>query len=285
MNREKVDHYGATYGKFTENVYARVRREAFGEDIGQTGWLSADEHEAFLGWLTLDGSARLLDVACGSGGPTLRAARRTGARVVGIDLHEDAVRTAARQAEEAGLADRATFQRVDASGRLPFADGEFDALICVDAVNHLPDRAATFREWARVLKPRGRLVFTDPIVVTGALTSSEIAIRSSIGFFLFVPPGLDEQLLTESGFGDVQTEDRTENMASMARRWWKARAAHADDLRAIEGDESFHGQQRFFDTAARLAEERRLSRFAFRARRHGESSIECGMTPAIQLGL
>jgi SAM-dependent methyltransferase len=263
----KVDHYGATYEQFAARVYADVRARAFGEDIGQTGWLTAGEQDLFLSWLNLDRSHYLLDVACGSGGPTLRAARLTGCRVHGIEIHRDAVRTARSKAEHAALPEVATFQQLDAGEPLPFSDAMFDAVICVDAINHLPDRGQTLREWARILKPGGRVVFTDPIVVTGPLSSEEIAVRSSIGFFLFVPPGLDEELLVGAGFDLVEKEDRTRNMAGMARKWREAREARADDLRRIEGDETFDGQQRFFEVAAGLAEERRLSRFAFCARR------------------
>ena len=181
------------------------RAEAFGEDIGQNGWLTADEQDLFLGWVGLTPESRLLDIACGSGGPTLRIAARA-------------------RAERERLAARAAFEPLDAGRPLPFADAAFDGLICIDAVNHLPHRDRVFREWARVLCPGGRLVFTDPIVVTGALSSEEIAARSSIGFFLFVPVGTDERLLGEAGFELVEV-------------------------------------------AALLASERRLSRFAFRARR------------------
>jgi SAM-dependent methyltransferase len=269
MERGEVDFYGATYEQFATQVYAEIRTQAFGEDIGQNGWLTADEHDIFLSWLKLDPGSHLLDVACGSGGPSLRAARLTHCRVRGIDIHEDAVRTARSHAKQASLTEKAEFQQVDASKPLPFSDGAFDAVICVDAINHLADRTQTLREWARILKPDGRLVFTDPIVVTGPLSNEEMALRSSIGFFLFVPPEFDEELLLKAGFELVEKKDRTENMARIARRWHEEREARGDDLRRLEGDETFEGQQRFLDVAARLAEERRLSRFALCARHGG----------------
>ena len=265
-SHDHVDHYGATYEGFAAEIYAGIRREAFGEDIGQTGWLTADEQDLFISWLGLDARSRLLDLACGSGGPTLRISRETGCSVVGVDLHERGVAAARQQAAAQGLEGRATFVPGDASRRLDFDDGAFDAVICVDAINHLPDRERVLREWRRVLAPGGRLVFTDPITITGPITDEEMRIRSSIGFFLFVPRGVDEQLLEQTGYDVLEAVDRTPNMARLARRWLEARDARAADLRAIEGDETFEGQQTFFDVAARLAEERRLSRFAFAAR-------------------
>jgi SAM-dependent methyltransferase len=260
-----VDHYGAAYGHFGSDLHARIRAEAFGEDFGQNGWQTADEQDLFVRHLHLDVQSRLLDIACGSGGPTLRIAQRTGCRVHGVDAHDQAIAEARAGSERAGLLERAAFDRLDASQPLPFPDGTFDGLICIDAINHLPDRPRILAEWARVLRPGGRLVFTDPIVVTGMLTNEEMTIRSSIGFFLFVPEGVDDRLLGEAGFDIAQRLDRTENMARMADRRRLARSAHEADLRRLEGDATFEGQQRFFATAARLAAERRLSRFAFMA--------------------
>lgn len=265
--RPIVGHYDAHYGNFASKIYAEIRTEAFGEDIGQNGWLTADEQDLFLGWLGLTPESRLLDVACGAGGPTLRIAARTGCTVVGVDVHEQAIVAARARADQEGLPARSSFEPLDAGRPLPFPDAAFDGLVCVDAVNHLPHRDRIFREWTRVLRPGGRLVFTDPIVVTGPLTNDEIAVRSSIGFFLFVPAGTDERLLAEAGLGLVEVADRTENMARLAARWHEARQARALELKSIEGESTFEGQQRFLETAALLAAERRLSRFAFRARR------------------
>jgi SAM-dependent methyltransferase len=261
------DYYGTTYGQFDAELQAEIRRAAFGEDIGQNSWLTADEQDALLGWISLTASSTLLDVACGGGGPTLRIVDRTGCRVVGVDLSDEAVATARRSASSRGLAERSRFETADAGGRLAFEDGTFDAIVCIDAVNHLPDRPAVLREWRRVLRPGGDLVFTDPTVVTGPLTNEEIAVRSSIGFFLFVPRGTDEALLDAAGFVVLRSADRTENMALLARRRHDARAARADELRRVEGDAAYDSAQRFYAVAARLAAERRLSRLAFHARR------------------
>lgn len=264
-NSGHVDHYGATYGEFASQLYTEIRHEAFGQDIGQTGWLTSDEQDLFISWLLLREESTLLDVACGSGGPTLRIARETGCAVTGMDLHEQGVAAARDQAQAQGLEHRASFHQGDASQPMDFEDASFDGLICVDAINHLPDRESVLREWRRVLKPGGRLIFTDPITITGPINDEEMRIRSSIGFFLFVPLGVNERLLKKVGFAVGEVVDRTENMARMARCWFDARAARADDLRGIEGEETFQGQQTFFEVAAKLAEERRLSRFAFAA--------------------
>jgi hypothetical protein len=43
----QVDLYNSTYGNFQEQVLATVRREAFGEDIGQNSWITTDEYDTF----------------------------------------------------------------------------------------------------------------------------------------------------------------------------------------------------------------------------------------------
>ena len=263
-----VDHYGAQYSHFASKLYTEIRVETFGEDIGQNGWLTADEQDLFLLWLTLKPDQELLDVACGSGGTTLRIARHTGCSVKGIDIHEQGIAEARARADAEDLSGRARFEQLDAGKPLPFADHAFDAIICIDAINHLPNREQILKEWARILRPGGQLVFTDPIVVTGPLTNEEIAIRSSVGFFLFVPQGFDERLLADSGFTVEKVVDRTENMARIAERWHGVRETRETELLQVEGVDTFEGQQRFFEVAARLAGERRLSRFAFHARRN-----------------
>ena len=114
-----------------------------------------------------------------------------------------------------------------------------------------------------MLKPGGRLLFTDPITVTGALTNAEIAVRSSAGFYLFVPFGYDERVIAQCGLHLLVCEDVTENMAKVAEARLAARASRSTALREIEGVQTYDHQQEFLAVAARVARERRLSRFVY----------------------
>ena len=252
-----------TTGIFKRSCTREIRREAFGEDIGQNSWLTAEEQDRFLKWLDLSPGKTLLDVACGAGGPALRIAAITGCSVVGMDVHEQAIATASSLAAQRGLAERAEFRVTDATGRLPFSEASFDAITCIDAINHFPDRPRVIAEWARLLKPGGRLLFTDPITVTGALTNAEIAVRSSAGFYLFVPHGYDERVIAQCGLRLLVCEDVTANMAKVAEARHTARASRSAALREIEGDQAYDGQQEFLAVAARVAREGRLSRFVY----------------------
>ena len=256
-------HYNTNYGNFQTELYAQIRHEAFGEDIGQNSWLTSDEQDRFLEWLDLSPGKTLLDVACGAGGPALRITATTGCSVVGIDVHEQAVTTASSLAAQRGLAERAEFRPTDAAGLLPFSDASFDAITCIDAINHFSDRSRVIAEWARLLKPSGRLLFTDPITVTGALTNAEIATRSSAGFYLFVPHGYDERVIAQCGLRLLMCEDVTANIAKVAEARRAARASRSTALREIEGDQTYDGQQEFLAVAARVAREGRLSRFVY----------------------
>ncbi len=258
-----IGHYDANYGNFQTELYANIRREAFGEDIGQSSWLTSDEQDKFVAWLNLSPGKTLLDVACGSGGPALRIAALTGCSVVGVDVHEQAIATANSLAAQRGLKQRGQFQTADATTQLPFPNASFDSITCIDAINHLPNRPRVIADWARLLKPGGRMLFTDPITVTGPLTNDEIAIRSSIGFFLFVPAGYDERVIGQCGLRLMVYEDVTTNMAEVAERRRAARASRSAALREIEGDQTFEGQQEFFAVASRVAREGRLSRFVY----------------------
>lgn len=256
----RIDLYGA-YGNFSEQVLQTIREETFGRDIGQNSWLTADEYDRFISWLNLLPGDHALEVASGSGGPARYLACKANSHVTGIDANESGVKTATENSSQARA--RVDFQVADANAPLPFEEKSFDALVCIDSMNHFPDRLNVFREWRRVLRAGGRAVFTDPVVITGPVTNDELALRSSVGLFLFVPPGTNEQLIKEAGFKLVQKEDVSENAALVSGRWHEARERHRDPLIRIEGEERFESLQQFFAAVHQLTSERRLSRIAY----------------------
>jgi SAM-dependent methyltransferase len=259
----RVDFFYKAYANFSEQVLVAVRELTFGQDIGQNSWVTAGEYQTFIQYLRLGPGEHALEVASGSGGPALHLARLTSCRVTGIDANAHGVATAAQAAVRAGLGDRLSFQVADATRTLPFSEGSFDALLCIDSMNHFPDRAHALAEWCRVLKPGGRAVFTDPVLVTGPVTNDELAQRSSIGLFVFVPRGHNEELIVKAGFKLVSQMDLTENAALVSRRWREARARFREDLTLMEGEAQFEAVQDFLGAVHRLTAERRLSRVAY----------------------
>lgn len=260
---ERIDLFDSTYGHFTENVLDIIRKETFGVDIGQNSWLTVDEYDRFLSWLRLTAEHHVLEVASGSGGPALYLAKTAGCRVTGIDANENGIATASEMAARSSQTQRVQFTVADANARLPFGDNCFDALVCIDSMNHFPDGLAVFREWNRVLRAGQRALFTDPVVITGPVTNDELALRSSIGLFLFVPPGVNERLIEAAGLQLVRQEDVTDNAALVAGRWHQARGRHREALIQLEGEVRFEGLQRFFAAVRDLTSERRLSRIAY----------------------
>jgi SAM-dependent methyltransferase len=259
---DRVDLYNSTYGNFSEQVLAEIRREAYGEDIGQNSWITADEYDTFYGWLGLGARAHVLEVASGSGGPALYLARKFKCRITGIDINEGGLNTARQAARDAQIAD-ADFRFANVDKPLPFESGSFDAVICTDSMNHFRNRPAVLREWYRVLKSGGRILFTDPVVITGPVSNDELAARSNIGFFLFVPLDVTEGFIADAGFSLKRREDVTANIELTSGRWHDARQQRRVDLLQIEGEERFEGLQRFLGAVHKLTSERRLSRFVF----------------------
>lgn len=265
------DFYGPQYARFDSALAAELRREVYGEDLGQQGWRSAAEQRELADLLRVGPRSHVLDVACGAGGPSVALAERTGCRLTGLDAEASGIAHAQAHASGRGLADRVTFAVLDCGGPLPFPDGGFDAILCIDAICHLPDRAATLAEWARLLRPGGRLLFSDPVVVTGAVSKAELDVRAATGFFLFATPGINEAAIQGAGLTLLRCEDRTTATAEIAARWHAARVRHAAALEREEGRDWFERRQRFLAMTAELSRSRRLSRYLYVAEKASSS--------------
>src|SRR5579862_7690855 len=261
------DLYNTSYGNYERDVYREVRIETYGEDFGQTSWVTTEESHDIPRRLELRPSCSVLEIGSGSGRYALYVAQAAHCQLVGLDLNTEGVRNASALAKRMKLAAQVSFQQGDVSRPLPFKDETFDAVFSNDVFCHIPGRSALLRALWRVLKPGGRLLFSDALVVGGTLSNQEIATRSLIGYYLFVPPGENEKLMAAAGFQLIEVTDTTQNAADVAGRWRRARDKREAELTALEGKANFDGLQAFLACVQTLTGERRLLRLVYLARK------------------
>lgn len=258
---EGSDFYEKTFSSVEADPQRRVRLETYDEDLGQAGWLQAAEAREFASWLG-SGPMSILDVACGSGGISALLARETGAAISGIDNDPRAIDAAGSRE-----APTCAFQVADANDPLPFADASFDAVFSNDSAHHLHDRRAALRDWARLLVPGGRVLYTEGLVLTGPVSNDEVARRTFMGFFVLTPPGDNERAIGDAGLILERAEDRSDAVAVAGAGMRAARERYREEILPLEGEETFSRFQDFLEVAALLAAERRLSRWVYVARK------------------
>ncbi|MGE5272990.1 MAG: class I SAM-dependent methyltransferase [Verrucomicrobiota bacterium] len=116
----------------------------------------APTHRRVVETLAPEPGDRFLDLACGTGGVALIAARG-GVEVNGLDISPDQLAKARTAAEAEELSIR--FDEGDAQA-LPYADGEFDAVASAFGMIFAPDHARAAAELTRVCRPAGRFAIT-----------------------------------------------------------------------------------------------------------------------------
>ncbi len=262
---EKVDLYDSAYANYASDAYRQVRIETYGADFGQTSWVTTEESNEIPKLLALTSDSYVLEIGCGSGGYALYLAEKAGCRIVGLDVNEPGIQNANQLALAKVIASQVRFEHCDASKSLPFEDNTFNAVFSNDVLCHLPGRPAVLGEIFRVLKPGGRMLFSDALVIGGLVSHEEIATRSSIGFYVYSPPGENERIMGKVGFNAIKATDTTENAARVAKRWHDAREKRKVDLIAAEGDANFGGLQRFLSCVQALCGEGRLRRYLYSA--------------------
>jgi SAM-dependent methyltransferase len=108
----------------------------------------------------LKGGEEVLDVGCGLGGPARTLASAYGCRVTGIDITPEYCEVAAELNRRVGLQDRIVLQEANALA-LPFEDRTFDVVWTMHVSMNVADKPTLYDQFARVLKPGGKLAFFD----------------------------------------------------------------------------------------------------------------------------
>jgi SAM-dependent methyltransferase len=257
--------YDSSYAEFDSPLQQRLRREAYGQDIGQHSWVTAEELEQDIPRLRLSQASRLLDLGCGPGGPLAFVAGLAGCKGTGIDLSSHAIAAGRARVDSQGLGGQITLQDADLNEPIPFPDSAFNAVMSLDVILHLRDRAAAFREVARVLIPGGRFLFTDAGVKTGAASEEELRLRSVHGYTQFVLPGFNERTLENAGMQLIERCDRTASLLKNAQGRLKARLGHREEIEGVEGKARFEQQERYLEIVIELAQRGSVSRMMYLA--------------------
>jgi arsenite methyltransferase len=186
--------------------------------------------------LDLRRGERVLDVASGPGSTASLLTREFGVSVDGIDLAERAVRRAKERANQEGLDGAVRFSVGDAE-HLPFADGSMDAVICECALCTFPDKPAALSEFARVLRPGGRIGIADIVLEPERLDPALRSLAGQVACLADARP-LDayRAIIEAAGFRVVHREEHPESLARLIERIGAALAVvDMAALPALEG--------------------------------------------------
>ena len=145
QQREGEDFFYGVYRASNEGVLTKIRRETYGEDLGQFSWITADELRKFFRKLIWTPSRACSMSPVGPADPRFSPRRRSGVRSPASTSTRTGFSRAREMAQVRGLQSRANFEHADASQPLPFPDASFDAVISIDAMNHLSRRAEVLR--------------------------------------------------------------------------------------------------------------------------------------------
>src|SRR5215471_18330052 len=135
-----LDLYNSSYGNYALTAHSEIRWETYGEDYGQTSWVTTAESNEIPKLLKLSNKSSALEIGCGSGGYAVHLAKSVGCRIVGLDINAEGVRNANAFAEQAKIGARAEFQQFDAAQPLPQQDDTFDGIYSNDVLCHVQHR-------------------------------------------------------------------------------------------------------------------------------------------------
>lgn len=161
----------------------------------------------------------LLDVSSGRGTQAIYYAQQFGVDVTGVDISEEMVRTASRNAARAGVADRVRFRQGD-SQRLPFGSGTFDVVVNECAVGIPDDSQAVLDEMLRVVRPGGAIIIHESTWRASPSDAEKDELAERYGTTPLEPAEWIE-MLGRAGARDIRAEAEPWSRPEM---FWKVRA-------------------------------------------------------------
>ena len=159
-------------------------------------------------------STHVLDLCCGLGGPARYLAYHHGCRVTGVDMNTDRLAGAVRLTERTKLEDRVLFHHANAL-QTGLADETFDVIVSQEAFCHIPDKKTLIAECVRLLKPGGRIVYTDILARNSMTNEIRSRLESEMAFSELSTLEQYCHLLEEKGCQVVEVEDLSDDWAQI----------------------------------------------------------------------
>ena len=263
VKQPEPDSYESFYREFDSPLMRQLRREAYGEDIGQHSWVGAEELRADIQRLKLSPSSRFLDLGCGPCGPLTYILAHVGCHGTGMEISSSALQAGRKRAASLGIEAFLSVQEADLNEPLPFEPHSFDAAMSLDVVLHLRDRERFFLEVAKLLRSGGRFLVTDAGVLTGSVSNQDVRKRSVHGYTQFVTEGWNELLLESAGLRLIETENRTMSVLRNASGRLAAMQAHRTELAQVMSAADFGKQLDYLETIVELSRRGAVSRFMY----------------------
>lgn len=158
----------------------------------------------------------VLDVGSGLGGASRQFASAYKCKITGIDLTNEYCRVATEFASRVGLSDYVQYRQGSALA-MPFSDGSFDIAYTQHVAMNIADKAALYREVARVLKPRGKFGIYDLLQGDGGGVLFPVPWAQDASTSFLASPVEIQALLSETGFDITGWNDTSE----IGKEWFK----------------------------------------------------------------
>jgi sarcosine/dimethylglycine N-methyltransferase len=186
--------------------------------------------------------ARVADFCAGLGGPARYVADRFGADVTGVELTPARVAGAAELTRLVGLQDQVRVLHGDVTA-VPLASGSMDAVVSQEALLHVPDKRAALAEAFRVLRPGGRLAFTDIVADRPLHAEDADLMLEGMAWQRLASHAVYRALLEEIGFEGLRIEDLTDEWGPILEQrlaMYQRLRQEAEEAGTPPGDDAFH---------------------------------------------
>ncbi|HKU94105.1 MAG TPA: methyltransferase domain-containing protein [Vineibacter sp.] len=195
-----------------------------------------DANDALASRAGIGAQSRVLDLCAGLCGPARHNVATRGCSVVALELNAHRARGARRLNTLVGLDDRITVVQGDATAP-PFVDGMFDVVWSQEAFLHIADKQRLLAGVRRVLKPGGRLAFTDWIAGPALTAIDRRLMDEGIAAKAIHTAHEYTALLQAAGFRDIARDDLSSAWRPILEaRLQMYRRLREDAQRATGGD-------------------------------------------------